>query len=151
MSAARAPELGVAVLGTGAAARMHARHLARWFPRVRRWIASRSAARAAMLARTVPNTATFCGYDAALADPDVDVVLVTTPPASHLALTLSALRAGKHVIVEKPAFLRCSDFELVERAARHHGRTVLVAENYFYKPLLGRLRALVASGDLGQI
>jgi predicted dehydrogenase len=151
MRRARAPTLGIAVLGTGAAARMHAKHLARWFPEIRRYVASRSGERAQELARAVRAAAHFGSYEDALAHTDVETVLVTTPPASHLQLTLRALRAGKHVIVEKPAFLRAADFDLVRRAAHHHGRGVLVAENYFYKPLLGRLRALVASGALGQI
>ena len=56
-------------------------------------------------------------------------------PTSHLALTLAALAQGKHVIVEKPAFLRAADCDVVEQARAPAGRRVLVAENYCYKPL----------------
>lgn len=148
---ARGASLGMAILGSGLAARTHARNLRRWFPGVRRWVASRSAERAEALATSTGAAGWFGGYGEALADERVDAVLVATPPASHLLLTLDALAAGKDVIVEKPAFPRAADFDVVEEAARRVGRRVLVAENYFYKPALGRLRALVASGDLGQV
>ena len=53
------------------------------------------------------------------------------------------LRRGKHVIVEKPPFLHAADFDEVAAAASPAGRQVLVAENYFYKPLAGLLRTIV--------
>jgi len=62
-----------------------------------------------------------------------------------------ALEAGKHVIVEKPAFTAAADFEPVERAAAAAGRRVLVAENYFYKPLVRALRRVIADGLLGEV
>jgi predicted dehydrogenase len=81
----------------------------------------------------------------------VDAVYVVTPPAQHLDLTLAALRAGKDVVVEKPAFPRAHDFDPVERAAAAAGRRVLVAENYFYKPLAVAIRRLLKAGDLGPV
>jgi UDP-N-acetylglucosamine 3-dehydrogenase len=78
-------------------------------------------------------------------------VLVATPPDSHLELTLKALSRRKNVIVEKPAFLRASDFGAVKAAAAQTGRRVFVAENYCYKPLARRLRDVIASGSLGEI
>ena len=80
----------------------------------------------------------------------MDAVLVATPPALHLELTLAALGAGKHVIVEKPPFMRSADFAAVESAARAAGRQVLVAENYHYKPLARTLRRLLAERAIGE-
>jgi predicted dehydrogenase len=91
------------------------------------------------------------GLDTALTDARIDAVFVTTPPSTHLAVTLEALDAGKHVVVEKPAFLDAEEFDQVETAARRCDKQVLVAENYFYKPVARRLRALVAQGALGQV
>jgi UDP-N-acetylglucosamine 3-dehydrogenase len=78
-------------------------------------------------------------------------VLVTTPPAQHLGLTLEALEAGKHVIVEKPAFLHSTDVDDVEAAAEEAGRRVLVAENYCYKPLTTTLTRLLEGGEIGEL
>ena len=76
---------------------------------------------------------------------------MTTPPDSHRRLALAALAHGRHVIVEKPAFLAATDVDDVERAAESAGRHVLVAENYHYKPLLGTLRRLVESAVVGEV
>jgi len=143
--------LGLAFLGCGAATRMHSRTLARLRAPVLRYYASRDPARARAFARELGGAGTFESYDAALADPRVDAVLVATPPALHLAHTLAALEAGKHAIVEKPAFLRATDFDTVAAAAAAAGRQVLVAENYFYKPLAERLRAALAAGLVGDV
>jgi predicted dehydrogenase len=86
-----------------------------------------------------------------LLDEEVDAVAITTPPAQHLPLTLAALEAGKHVIVEKPAFLRSADVDLVEAAAAESGCRVLVAENYAYKPLTRVLRDVITSGQIGEV
>jgi UDP-N-acetylglucosamine 3-dehydrogenase len=145
-----AAPLNLAFLGCGFATRLHSRTLAS-FPEteVRRFYASRELARAADFNRRFRGSGEFGSYEAVFAQPDIDVVLVATPPASHLALTLRALDSGKHVIVEKPAFLGVEDFEAVRAARQASGRRVLVAENYFYKPLAERLREIIRSGTIG--
>jgi predicted dehydrogenase len=130
---------------------MHARTLAALDAGLRLHFASRDGARARSFADRLGGAAWFEGYEAALSDERTRVVVVVTPPARHLEWTLAALEAGKHVVVEKPAFPRSSDFDRVEAAARRAGRQVLVAENYPYKPLAGALRRLVQSGDLGRL
>ena len=86
-----------------------------------------------------------------LSDDRTDAVFITTPPDTHRAMALEALDAGKHVIVEKPAFLTGAEFDDIEAAASRSGRTVLVAENYFYKPLLRKIVEVLDSGVLGQV
>ncbi len=139
------------LLGCGDAARMHSRTLARVAPDAPRFYASRSPQRAAAASERWGGAGAFGSYAEALADPRPDVALVLTPPATHLELALAALGAGKHVIVEKPPFLGVAELDRAEAAARRAGRRLLVAENYFYKPLAERLRALVGSGALGEI
>jgi predicted dehydrogenase len=149
MSAA-APGLGIALLGCGRIAATHAARL-RAIPGVRLYFASRDRARAEEFARKHGGAGAFGSYAAALDDPRVDAVLVLTPPSSHLELTLAALQAGKHVVVEKPPFLHAADFDTVRAARDAAGRRVLVAENYFYKPLAEALRHTLASGALGEL
>lgn len=141
--------LSVALIGCGSIARTHARTLSRFGSRVRLAFASRDSARAESYRQQCKGFAAFGEYAAAFADPRIDAVLVTTPPAQHLALTLEALEAGKHVIVEKPAFLHSNDVSRVEAAAAQAGRQVLVAENYAYKPLTRVLTGLLAAGEIG--
>ena len=145
-----AQQLGIAFLGCGAVTRAHPRTLRALDRDVRLYYASRTLVRAAELNTRCAGAGAFASYAAALDDPRVDVVLVATPPAFHLEWTLRALTAGKHVIVEKPPFPRATDFTAVEAAARAASRHVLVAENYFYKPVLRELRAMVRAGTIGE-
>lgn len=145
------PPLSLLLLGCGEAARMHSRTLARVAPGVPRYYASRSPERARAASERWGGAGAFGSYAEALADPRPAVALVLTPPATHLELALAALEAGKHVIVEKPPFLGVAEMDRADAAARRAGRRLLVAENYFYKPLAERLRALVGSGALGEI
>ncbi|HTE19800.1 MAG TPA: Gfo/Idh/MocA family oxidoreductase, partial [Armatimonadota bacterium] len=118
---------------------------------VRRFYASRDGAKADAFNREFGGSGAFGSYQAALADPRIHAVLVATPPNSHLEWTLAALAAGKHVIVEKPPFMRAADFDAVERARDAANRRVMVAENYFYKPLAEALRKTIAAGDIGEV
>jgi len=139
------------LLGCGLAARLHSRTLRRVAPHLPRFYASRDGEKARDFNRRYRGHGWHQGYEAALADPRTSLALVLTPPATHLELTLAALRAGKHVIVEKPAFLTTGECDAVAARARLAGRQVLVAENYFYKPLAETLRAIIASGRIGAV
>lgn len=145
-----AQPVGIAFLGCGSVTQVHTRTLRAIDARVRLFYASREAARAAELNTRCQGSGAFSSYASPLEDPRVDAVLVATPPALHLEWTLRALEAGKHVIVEKPPFPRASDFSAVEDAARGASRQVFVAENYYYKPVLRTLRAMLREGVIGE-
>jgi predicted dehydrogenase len=151
--ALRAPAgpLAIAFLGCGGITAMHSRTLAGADSSVRRYYASRDRGKAVAFAHRYAGAGSFGSYRDALEDPRVDAVLVASPPATHLELTLAALAHGKHVIVEKPAFLRAADVAPVEALAEQTGRQVLVAENYAYKPLALLLNEVITSGELGEI
>jgi UDP-N-acetylglucosamine 3-dehydrogenase len=147
---ARAAPLGIAFLGCGAVTQAHTRTLKSLDSNVQLYYASRDGSRAAELNSRCAGSGAFASYAAALEDSRVDAVLIATPPAFHLEWTLRALAAGKHVIVEKPPFPRAADFAAVEQAARAASRQVLVAENYFYKPVVRVLRAMMSDGVVGE-
>jgi predicted dehydrogenase len=147
---ARGEPLGILFLGCGAAARIHARTLRR-IGGVELFFASRDRARAEQFRRRYGGRRAFGSYDDGLAEPGVEVALVATPTVTHRHLTERSLCAGKHVIVEKPAFMRSSDADVVGAAASAAGRRVLVAENYAYKPVAAHLRRLIEAGDLGDV
>ncbi|MBK6488850.1 MAG: Gfo/Idh/MocA family oxidoreductase [Gemmatimonadetes bacterium] len=148
-SSSRAP-VALVFLGCGDITKRHSTRLRR-FRHLARYHASRDLARAASMDQDVGGSGAFGSYDEALADARVTCAVVATPPATHLALTLAALEAGKDVVVEKPAFLHSADVDTVRAVAERVGRQVLVAENYHYKPLAYLLREIVASGELGEV
>ena len=139
-------------LGCGFATRLHSKTLKGFSKKgVRRLYASRDGAKAREYNRRFRGSGFFDSYDEALSSEEVDIALVATPPVHHLDLVLQALRANKDVIVEKPPFLKSTDFDTVEEECRRTGRRVFVAENYYYKPVAVRLRQLVSSGIIGEV
>jgi UDP-N-acetylglucosamine 3-dehydrogenase len=141
--------LCVAFLGCGRITDRHAR-LLRQHPVSRRF-ASRDEARATACNSRNRGDGSYGSYAAAIADPAVGAVVIATPPDSHQELALAALAAGKHVVIEKPVFVRSSEAPAVAEAARAAGRQVMVAENYRYRPLLRVLRDLLAENVIGTL
>jgi predicted dehydrogenase len=138
-------------LGCGFITGVHSRHLEASQPDIVCGYASRDRARADAFCRRYAGQGTYASYAEAIADPGVDAVVVAVPPRFHLELTLAALAAGKHVLVEKPAFVRMADYLAVRDARDRAGRVVLVGENHHYKPLAVRLRQLVADNVIGEM
>ena len=143
--------LQIAFLGCGFIARVHSRNLKALGADITCSYASRDGARAAAFCRQYGGAASFADYTSAIEDPRIDAVVVAVPPRFHLDLTLRALAAGKHVVVEKPAFLSMADYETVRAARDRAGRVVLVAENDHYKPLAVTLRRLLKEQVIGDM
>ncbi len=143
--------LRIAFLGCGFITRVHSRQLRALKPDVVCSYASRDRARAEELCRRFGGAGSYPAYAAAIDDPRVDAVVVAVPPRFHLDLTLRALQAGKHVVVEKPAFLRMEDYQRAVAARDRAKRVVLVGENDHYKPLAVCLRRLLAKGVIGEM
>jgi predicted dehydrogenase len=143
--------LNLAFLGCGFITQVHSRHLKGFRSRILCSYASRDRAKAEAYTRRFSGAASYLDYTSAIEDPRVDAVVVAVPPRFHLELTLRALEAGKHVLVEKPAFPRAEDYRVVMNARDKAGRVVLVGENDHYKPLAVVLRTLVADGAIGEM
>ncbi len=96
-----------------------------------------------------PNVTTRPTLEAAL--DDVDAVVIATKPTSHAALGLEAIRAGKHVMVEKPlATSSRGATELIE-AAKHRGVKLMVGHTFEYNPAVVELHHIIQSGKLGRM
>jgi predicted dehydrogenase len=146
-----AEPLRVAFLGCGFITQVHSRHLRSLRQAFVPSYASRDTGRAAEYCLRHGGDATYPNYSAAIADPRIDAVVIAVPPMFHLDLALRALAGGKHVLVEKPAFLSMADYERVLKARDAAGRVVLVGENDHYKPLAVCLRRLIADGAIGEM
>jgi len=143
--------LRIAFLGCGFITRVHSRNLRALGSEIACSYASRDRAKADAFCREHGGVASYGDYAAAIEDPRIDAVVIAVPPLFHLDLTLKALDAGKHVLVEKPAYLRTEDYETALRARNAARRVVLVGENDHYKPLAVQLRHLVADGVIGDM
>lgn len=90
-------------------------------------------------------------YEALVADPDVDIIYVATPHPMHKDVAIMALRAGKHVLVEKPFMLNAAEAEEVRDVAAEHGLLAMEAMWTRYLPHMVRMREIIAAGTLGEI
>ena len=104
-------------------------------------------ARAAKLAPAARGCARFDD----LLRPEVDAVVIATPAPSHAELSLRALAAGKHVLVEKPLALRVGDAARVIEEAASRGLVLLVGHLMLYHPVFARVGELLRSGALGEL
>ncbi|MDV6011231.1 Gfo/Idh/MocA family oxidoreductase [Haloechinothrix sp. LS1_15] len=82
---------------------------------------------------------------------EVDAVVVATPPASHAAIALEALRAGKHVLVEKPLATSSHEAELLIRTAATNHVHLMVGHTFEYNAAVWKLKQLIDSGELGDV
>ena len=145
------PPLRLAFLGCGFITRVHSRHLRSLRRELIPHYASRERAKADQYCRRFKGGGVYTDYLSAIEDARIDAVVIAVPPRFHLELALRALAAGKHVLVEKPAFLTMDDYETVLAARDRAGRVVLVGENDHYKPLAVSLRRLLAEGVIGEM
>jgi predicted dehydrogenase len=90
-------------------------------------------------------------FDEVLNDPAIHGVAIATPAPTHAKLVELALRAGKHVFVEKPVALAPADAEHVQSIAEENGLTLMVGHLLHYHPVFLALCDLVQRGELGKV
>jgi predicted dehydrogenase len=107
--------------------------------------------RIAPLRKLYPGIKTCSNSTDLINDPQIDAVVIATPVSSHFELALEALRAGKHVLVEKPLATRSDHArQLIDEAAARK-LVLLVDHTFVYTDAVRKIRELIASGQLGEI
>jgi predicted dehydrogenase len=137
----------VALIGANGHGLTHRRHLAE--------LAEAGIAELVGLADTAPvldapdGVAVFADHAEMLAAVSPDVVIVCTPPHTHLALTSAALRAGADVLLEKPPVMDTDEHDALVAVQQATGRVVQVGFQALASPALARLRDAIADGAIG--
>ncbi len=144
--------LRAAVIGTGFIGPVHIEALKRLGIQVTAICGSTKSARATAEKWGIPEVYGDYNYKAMLASPNVDVVHITSPNKVHVAQSLAALAAGKHVICEKPLGTTSSETARIVAAVKRKNSPVF-AVNYMCRffPALIQMRAMVQRGDFGRI
>jgi predicted dehydrogenase len=93
----------------------------------------------------------FDSYDAVLAAPDVDAVVLATPHTQHTDQIIAAARAGKHVFSEKPMGLDRVDAHRAAQACAEAGVTLGIGYNWRYQPALQKIKQMIEDGTLGKV
>jgi len=115
------------------------------------WVCDRRPEALEKVRRRYPAQAVSGSYDEVLADPAVDAVVIATPISTHFDLAAAALRAGKHVFVEKPMTSSTADAEELVRLAGETGLTLMVGHTFVFSPPVRKLGELIHDGSLGDI
>jgi predicted dehydrogenase len=115
------------------------------------YVCDLDAAKLAPLAAQYPNLTTTRDYHQALSDSQVDAVVIATPVSTHRALALDALRAGKHVFVEKPLASTSQAAREIDKIARETQRVLMVGHTFIYNPAVAKVREYIIRGALGDI
>ncbi len=116
-----------------------------------RWLCDLDVDRAARVLGRYSTVAPTDSLPDVLADPEVRAVAVATPAGTHLDVALAALRAGKHVLVEKPLAATYADALLLVEEADRRGLTLMCDHTYCYTPAVLRVRDLLHAGELGEL
>lgn len=141
-----AAPLQFALVGCGLIGRKRAASLP---PGRLRYACDLDAARAAELAQSHAGALAITDHAQALADPAIDAVIVATLNGALAPITLAAVRAGKHVLVEKPGALNAAQLRAVHAAAEQAGVRVRIGYNHRFHPALLKARELADAGVLG--
>ena len=143
-------EIRWGILGTGGIAHLQVRDLIQHGFTVAA-VGSRNQASADAFAAEFDIVAAHPSYEALVADPNVDVVYVSTPHPYHASNALLALDAGKHVLVEKSFTVDAAEARAVVDRADQNGLVVLEAMWTRFLPHMVRIRELIAEGELGEV
>lgn len=149
--AAVVPPVRIAIIGTGGMAKTHAMKF-KEVPGAQLVAAvDVSRERALAFAETHGIPAVFTSIDELLAGAEVDAVSIVTPDIFHAPMSIQCLRAGKHVLCEKPLALTHEDAEQMVQAAKQAGKVNLVNFSYRDLPALQALATAVHDGAIGDI
>ena len=150
--------LGVGLIGTGYMGKCHAlawNAVASVFGDVERprlvGLAEIDAALAARKAAELGFARGTGDWRDLLADPEIDVISITTPNRFHAGMAIAALEAGKHVWCEKPMATSLADAGRMLAAQRASGKVAVMGYNYIQNPLVRHMAALIGAGAIGTV
>jgi predicted dehydrogenase len=114
-------------------------------------VASRDPASGKAFAKEWAIENVFDSYDAMLASPDIDVIYNPLPNSLHAEWTINAVRAGKHVLCEKPLATRVEDVDAINAAGRETGKVIAEAFMYRHHPQTLKVKELIDGGAIGEV
>jgi len=106
---------------------------------------------AALKAEALDIPVSYGNYKDLLADNDIDIVHICTPNHLHFQMSKEAMEAGKHVVCEKPLAMNSDEAKILVDIAKEKGRVNAIHFNLRFYPLMQQAKAMVESGQLGEI
>ncbi len=143
--------IGIAVVGCGSIGPTHA-GVVRDLPEAKLVaVVDIVPERAHEMAQKFGSPRVYTSLDAALADPDIQLITLGTPSGMHAVSAVQALRAGRHVIVEKPMEVSLHACDQMIDAAHETGRVLSVISQHRFDPATQLAKKLISEGAIGDI
>jgi predicted dehydrogenase len=142
--------LNVGIIGAGAFGRQHARAIAA-LPDVQVVAASRTNASALQQFVAEFGGQGYTDYNDLIADPAVQAVAIATPHDLHTEIVIKATRAGKHILLEKPIAPTLAECDQIVSAVQASDVTFMAGHTNHFVPVYRQAKAIVDSGELGQL
>jgi len=98
-----------------------------------------------------PNFISTTNYDHFILEPKIDAVVIVTPPATHYELAMKALKAGKHVFIEKPMTTSYQEAIDIVNQGILSQKKVMVGHTFVYHPVINDIKKLIDSGEVGKV
>ena len=114
-------------------------------------VGARDLARAEQAAAAWGVSRAVGSYEEVIASDDVDAVYIATPAGHHRHWTIEALRAGKHVLCEKPFASNAAEAREMVAVGRETGLILMEAFHWRYHPMVGQMQAIIDSGAIGEV
>lgn len=116
-----------------------------------KYVADASPERRDYVQRNFPQTRTIDQPAQIFEDPEVNGVIIATPAHTHFDLGVAALRAGKHIFVEKPLATRVAEVDILAGEARKRELIIMAGHTFLYNSAVRYVKQLIDKGDLGDI
>ncbi|MEZ4818353.1 MAG: Gfo/Idh/MocA family oxidoreductase [Bdellovibrionota bacterium] len=138
----------VCIVGCGHIASRHAKLLRQ---QVNLFFCSRDIKKAQKYSNLYNGHGIYSDFKDVISDPEIDAVILCTPPEVHCEQILSSIEAHKSILVEKPMVISPDEVQLVGEKLKKHPEVIfMVAENYMYKPSLNDIKKILRSGNIGE-
>jgi predicted dehydrogenase len=143
--------LKATVIGTGAISKEHLNFLSKYPKASLVGVCDLSPIAASYAAERYSAANSFTDYWQMLSDTSPDIVHILTPPKTHKAIATDCLRAGAHVICEKPITLSFNDFKDLWEVSRECNRVLIEDQNYRFNSPILNIQKLIKDGALGEV
>ncbi len=114
-------------------------------------VADLDSSKLALVQRRFPAIKTTTDFRELLSDPGIDAIAIATPVNTHFELALAALRAGKHLWLEKPMTETSEQAKQINEEAQRRNLVLLVDHTFIYTGAVAKMNELIKSGDMGKI
>lgn len=115
------------------------------------WVCDKKSGRLRYINKRWPNISLTEHYDEVIKDPSVDAVIIVTPVSTHYTLGISALKAGKHVFIEKPLAMTSEQAKKIVKLAEQKKLVLATGHIFVYHPAVSAMKDIINQGKIGHL